>query len=90
MNIIIGKIFRNERVDLENSAFQDCSFKNCEVYADSGNFSLVNCNFSDCSLSLGKSAATIEKLLKLIYPGTLRILDEKEKKRLNWNQANLF
>jgi hypothetical protein len=68
MKVIIGKTFRNERVDLEKSAFQKCSFINCEIYADKGNFSLVNCNFSNCKLSLGKSAAAIAKLLRLSYP----------------------
>ena len=68
MNVIIGKTFRNERIDLENTAFQKCSFINCEIYADKGNFNLVNCNFSKCKLSLGKSAAAITKLLTLFYP----------------------
>lgn len=80
MKVIIRKTFRNERVDLENSAFQDCSFRNCEIYADSGNFSLVNCDFSDCELSLGKSAATIAKLLRLFY-SDIPLLIEEEKKR---------
>ena len=61
MNVIIGKTIRNERIDLENTAFQKCSFINCEIYADTGNFNLVNCDFSKCKLSLGKSAAAITK-----------------------------
>ena len=67
MNVIIGKTFRNERIDLENTAFQKCSFINCEIYADKGNFNLVNCDFSKCKLILGKSATTIAKFLRLFY-----------------------
>ena len=70
MDKIVGKTFRNETVDLENRWFEKCSFVKCVICADRGNFSLVDCDFSECKLSLGKYAVTIAKLLKLFYPDT--------------------
>jgi hypothetical protein len=80
MEKIIGRTFRSESVDLENCAFEKCTFINCEIRVDRGNFSLINCDLSDCRLSLGKYAVNIAQLLMLFYPDMPIYVEGKETK----------
>jgi len=68
MEKIIGRTFRNERVNLDFTAYEKCNFINCEIYLEYGITSLVNCDFSKCSLHLGGPAATVAKIMRLFFP----------------------
>jgi hypothetical protein len=68
MQKIVGRIFKNEKINLDFSAYEKCTFINCEIYTDYGIFGLVNCDFSNCKLSLGNPANNIARLIKLFYP----------------------
>lgn len=68
MKQTIGKTFRNERVELDYSTYEKCSFIKCEIYTNVGDFSLIDNDFSDCRLSLGPNARNIAKLIQLFFP----------------------
>jgi hypothetical protein len=67
---VIGQVFRNRRVDLDGHSFEKCTFVNCELYTETGQFSLINNDLSGCRLGLGGSAQNIAFLLKMFYPDT--------------------
>jgi hypothetical protein len=67
---IIGQVFRNKRIELDGHSYQKCTFVNCELYTEIGNFSLVENDFSNCSLGLGGFAQNVAVLIKMFYPDT--------------------
>jgi len=68
MEKVIGRTFRNERIPIDYSIYERCTFVNCELYTESGVFSLVNNDLSGCKLNLGGAARNIAVLIKMFYP----------------------
>lgn len=68
MDKIVGRTFKNERITLDFTEYERCTFVNCEVHVEYGITSVVNCDFSDCKLSLGGPAATVARIMKLFFP----------------------
>jgi hypothetical protein len=68
MEKVVGKTFRNERINLDYSIYERCSFINCELVTESGIFSLANNDLSGCRLNLGGAARNIAMLIKMFYP----------------------
>jgi len=52
VEIVVGKTFKNQVVRLDYSYYEKCSFINCTIHTEAGIFGLVNCDFSNCKLSL--------------------------------------
>lgn len=71
MEKIVGRTFRNERVNVDFSEYEKCTFINCTVHTDTGQFGkIVNCDFHNCKLSLGDPAKRIAELIRIFYPDT--------------------
>lgn len=65
MDKIIGKHFRNQKVRIDFSEYEKCTFINCEIILEYGITSLINCDFSKCKLVLIGNATTIAKIMKM-------------------------
>jgi hypothetical protein len=71
MEKIIGKTFRNTMVNIDFSEYEKCSFINCSIHTDTGQFGkITSCDFTDCKLSLGEPAKKIAELIRMFYPDT--------------------
>lgn len=71
METIIGRTFRNERVNIDFSGYEKCSFINCVIHTDTGQFGkIADCDFSNCKLSLGEPAKRIAELIRMFYTDT--------------------
>ena len=68
MEKIVGRTFKDERVTLDFTEYEKCNFVNCEIHLEYGITRVVNCDFSDCKLSLTGPAATVAKIMKLFFP----------------------
>lgn len=68
MEEVIGQVFRNKRVSLDGHSFEKCTFVNCELYTESGQFSMVENDLSGCRVGLGGQAQTVAVLLKMFFP----------------------
>jgi hypothetical protein len=68
MEQIIGKAFKNQKVRIDFSEYEKCTFVNCEIVLEYGITSLVDCDFSKCKLTLAGNAIAIAKIMKLFYP----------------------
>jgi len=78
---IIGKTFRNTTVNIDFSEYEKCSFINCVIHTDTGQFGrIVDCDFSNCKLSLGDPAKKIAELIRMFYPDMPFWLEGKETK----------
>lgn len=68
MEQILGKFFIDQFVRLDYKVYKKCSFIGCTIHAETGNFGLIDCDFSNCKLSLGEPALKIANLIKRFYP----------------------
>lgn len=56
-------------VSLEHHDWQGCTFKDCEILVSEGDFSLVNCKFDACRLSLSGKAQAVARVVELFSQG---------------------
>ena len=67
METIVGKTFKDTRVNLDFSAYEGCNFVNCTIHVDYGIFRLVNCDLVNCKLSLGNPAVNVARLIQTFF-----------------------
>jgi len=68
MNKYKDKTFKNEKVCLDRSEYERCSFEDCEIHLKSGITKVANCEFKNCSLHLSGPASTVGMVIRLFYP----------------------
>jgi len=56
-------------ISLEHYDWHGCTFKDCEILVSEGDFSLINCNFNACRLSLSGKAIAVTKVVELFSQG---------------------
>jgi hypothetical protein len=62
-----GETFRNERVSLDENAYEQCDFVVCDlVYSGSGTVSLVGCSFRDCAFRFEGAAGNVVAFLNAL------------------------
>lgn len=65
------EIIENQDVVLDGYEWFGCSFNNCNIIINTGNFSFKNNSLNSCRLSVGDPAANILSIVELFYPGTV-------------------
>jgi hypothetical protein len=66
--MIKGSTFKGTRIDLDNVAYEDCTFDECTiVYAARGPVSLKNPNFINCKFAFEDAAAATVTFLGAMY-----------------------
>lgn len=71
MNKAFNNAYKNEQIRLDGTAWERCSFNNCEIIINTGDTTIENCHFNDCKLILEGNAETIVKIIELFFPGKL-------------------
>ena len=64
-------IHENQRVFLDGTSWWACSFHNCEIIVNTGDFDLQHCSFNNCKLTFGGNAIAILSIIELFYPNCL-------------------
>ncbi|MCW0309093.1 MULTISPECIES: hypothetical protein [Pantoea] len=68
MNKSIRSIYEDTTVKLDNTAFEDCTFKNCLlIYAGTTGLSLTGCKIINCNWKLEGPASNTIMFLKSMY-----------------------
>jgi len=62
------KIFVNQDVYLDGHSWNKCTFKNCNIIVERGDFDAVNCTFDSCRLTAKGGAIAILKIAKGFFP----------------------
>lgn len=65
-----NKTFSGEKVELDDKAFENCTFKDCMVIVDKGETRLSNCRIENCRLLLKGNAYTIGQIITLFTKGS--------------------
>ena len=65
-------------ISLESYDWEGCKFKDCTILVSEGDFSLVDCSFGDCRLSLSGKAVAVAKVVELFSQGKPTKLIDKE------------
>ena len=63
--------YEDSSVSLDGFDWIGCSFKNCELVINEGDFSFMNNHITDCRLKFGGNAVAILSMLELFYPGKI-------------------
>lgn len=62
------RIFTNQDIYFDGHSWNKCTFKNCNIIVERGDFDAVYCNFDGCRLTAKGGAIAIIKLGKLFFP----------------------
>jgi hypothetical protein len=77
-----GETFTSRRVDLDENAFENCTFKDCQIYYSGGEMSRVSgCRFEGhCTFHLDGAAARTLAYIRAMYhemgPNGKRLVEE--------------
>ena len=77
-----GETFTGRRVDLDGNAFENCTFKDCQICYSGGKMSRVTgCRFEgDCTFHLDGAAARTLAYIRAMYhemgPNGKRLIEE--------------
>ena len=71
----LGELRRTgEKVSLDFSEYEHCSFEECEIVLEYGITRVVNCEFKKCTLHFNGPASTIAGIIKLFYPDAFPVI----------------
>ena len=69
MRILVKEqAFTNEDIYLDGHSWDDCTFRDCNIIMERGDFDCINCLFEHCRLSARGGVVAILKIAKLFYP----------------------
>lgn len=60
--------FSKRDIYLDGNDWENCEFNECNIILERGDFSVVNCDFIKCKLTMKGPAIAITKIIKLFYP----------------------
>jgi hypothetical protein len=62
------EIYEKQKILLDGASWRACSFKECEILINTGDFSIEYSHFNNCKLLLGEKATTVAQIIKLFNP----------------------
>lgn len=69
-----NKSFKDERINLDFSEYENCTFEECEIHLEYGITRVVNNDFEKCTLHLHGPALNVAQIIKLFYPESFPII----------------
>jgi len=71
--------FLREDIYLDGHSWFRCTFKNCNIIIERGEYSVIQCDFNGCKLTAKGNAIAILKIAKMFFPQIPLIDDESGK-----------
>jgi hypothetical protein len=68
-----NEAFEGQDIFLDGHTWKQCTFTNCNIIMERGEFDLVGCSFNGCRLSARGGAMTILKVAKLFFPQQMQV-----------------
>ncbi|WP_334656726.1 hypothetical protein [Sphingomonas panaciterrae] len=69
-----ARIFKEERVEISNRRFVDCTFINCRLVFDGGPIALDGCDTSHCQWEFTGAAATTVEMIASAWAAGMRAM----------------
>ena len=80
MNHEIDKAFEGQKIYLDYTIWERCTFLDCEIIVEYGMYHLKSCDFVRCNLTLTGRAMRVAKIMYLFFPDKVPPLFEENVK----------
>lgn len=76
--LVEGKVFKEERLVLDNHVYKNCSIEHCQIHYSGGPFELIDTHITDSTLLLNQPAKNIYSAIQIFKtksPGSKIVAD---------------